>query len=547
MYWNKKTNGNHNVILMSVATLLALGIGNARADFIFGEPVNTGPTVNGEAEDWGASFSADGLELYFSSRRSGGYGNDDLWVSMRATTEDEWGIPANLGSTVNSSARDYSLSISSDGLELYFASKRSGGLGSTDLWVTSRATTNDLWGKPENLGSNINTSSSDGRPCISHDGLELYFSSKRSDEYDQIWVTQRATKDGPWGTPVKLAPPVNIAAVDFQSSLSADGLTMFFCSWRGGYGEQDIWVTTRATKDSPWTEPKNVGGTINTSDWETEPALTHDDSILCYTSRHPGGSGGFDLWQVAIEPVIDFNSDNRIDIQDLVLLVEHWGENYSLCDIGPTPLGDGIVDVQDLVVLTEHMEPIDRTLTHWALDETEGDVAYDSAGGNDAVVIGDAAWQPEGGQVGGALEFDGDNDHLAAPFILDPLNRPFSVFAWIKGGRPGQTIISQQGAFGAWLSVDTAGALSTSLAFPLPPVTSNVVITDGQWHRIGLVSDGSGISLYVDDIEVIRSDSSPILPANGDLQIGAGKNLEPGSFWSGMIDDVCIYDRIVIP
>ena len=85
------------------------------------------------------------------------------------------------------------------------------------------------------------------------------------------------------------------------------------------------------------------------------------------------------------------------------------------------------------------------------------------------------------------------------------------------------------------------------MTFPLPAVTSEVVTTDDLWHRIGLVSDGSGISLYVDDVEVARSDASPVLPASGGLQIGAGKNLEPGTFWSGMIDDVCIYDRVVVP
>ena len=186
-------------------------------------------------------------------------------------------------------------------------------------------------------------------------------------------------------------------------------------------------------------------------------------------------------------------------------------------------------------------------LAHWELDEIGGDVAYDSAGRNHAAVMGDASWQPESGRVEGALQFDGIDDCLVAPFILDPVKQPFSAFAWIKGGQPGQTIISQQGAFGAWLSVDPTGALATGLTFPLPAVTSDMVVTDDRWHYIGLISDGSGMSLYVDNVEVARSDISPILPATGDLHIGAGMNLEPDSFWSGMIDDVRIYDRVVIP
>ena len=50
----------------------------------------------------------------------------------------------------------------------------------------------------------------------------------------------------------------------------------------------------------------------------------------------------------------------------------------------------------------------------------------------------DATWQPEGGQVDGALQFDGVDDYLTGPFILDPVKQVFSAFSWIKGGQPGQ-------------------------------------------------------------------------------------------------------------
>jgi len=71
--------------------------------------------------------------------------------------------------------------------------------------------------------------------------------------------------------------------------------------------------------------------------------------------------------------VVDFNGDGIVDSTDLCILVDHWGENYPLCDIGPTPFGDGIVDVQDLIILAEHLfeEVSDPTLiAHWPLDET---------------------------------------------------------------------------------------------------------------------------------------------------------------------------------
>jgi N-acetylneuraminic acid mutarotase len=248
-----------------------------------------------------------------------------------------------------------------------------------------------------------------------------------------------------------------------------------------------------------------------------------------------------------LKPVVDFDGDGALDTDDLLRLIESWGLDDPRLDIGPLPWGDGIVDAEDLEVLMSRWGQDANFIAHWELDETGGDIAYDSVGQNNAIVVGDAQWQREDGHIDGALQLDGLTSYLSAPFIIDPPRQPFSAYVWIKGGQPGQTIISQEDAFGEWLSLDAAGALTCTLTFPLAPVTSSAVITDDQWHRIGLVSDGSGISLYVDDVEVARSDVSPLMPAVGNLRIGAGKNLEPGTFWFGMIDDVRIYDRVVIP
>ena len=549
MFGNKKTVWKFSIVFMIGVSILTVGSERAKADYILGEPVNLGPTVNTSSHDAIYGISHDGLTLFFDSNRSGGHGSFDVWTTTRPTASEPWREPVNLGPTVNTGNWDGLPRISADGLSLIFTSDRPGGQGNTDLWESKRATVENPWGSPVNLGPTVNSASEELSQCVSPDGLELYLSSDRPGGNGglDIWVATRATRQDDWGTLRNLGPEVNSSALDGFPSLSPGGLLLIFTSGRsGGYGGRDLWISQRASTSDPWGTPVNLEPPFNTSAWDQGAVLSSGDSKLYFSSRI-AQYGGLDIWEAPIYPVVDFNGDSIVDVKDLVIMTEHWGENYSLCDIGPSAWGDGIVDVQDLAILTEHMEPIDRALTHWALDETEGDVAYDSAGKNDAIMIGDAAWQPEGGQIGGALEFDGSNDYLAAPFILDPIKQPFSVYAWIKGGQPGQTIISQQGAFGAWLSVDATGALATGLTFPLPPVTSGVVITDDQWHRVGLISDGSGMSLYVDDVEVTRSETSPILPTNGDLQIGAGKNLEPGAFWSGMIDDVRIYNRIEEP
>jgi len=77
------------------------------------------------------------------------------------------------------------------------------------------------------------------------------------------------------------------------------------------------------------------------------------------------------------------------------------------------------------------------------------------------------------------------------------------------------------------------------------PLESEFVITDGQWHHIGLVWDGSHRYLYVDGTEAARDGKAQALlkASDGVLYIGAGKTLDAGSFFSGLIDDVRIYSR----
>jgi N-acetylneuraminic acid mutarotase len=254
----------------------------------------------------------------------------------------------------------------------------------------------------------------------------------------------------------------------------------------------------------------------------------------------------------------DFNGDGIVDIKDLLRLIESWGQDDPLIDIAPPPFGDGVVDALDLELLMSYwQQPIDdpTLVAYWALDEPEGDIAYDSAGVNDAVLVGGATWQSGSGQVDGALELNGVDGCAIAGFVLNPANGPLSVFAWIKGGAPGQVVLSQLNGAN-WLAADPdLGCLMTELMPPavgrfLPqPLVSESVITDGQWHNVGFVWDGTHRSLYVDGIEVAKDATAQaaLKPATGGLYIGAGKNLDAGTFFAGLVDDVRIYDKAMTP
>ena len=79
------------------------------------------------------------------------------------------------------------------------------------------------------------------------------------------------------------------------------------------------------------------------------------------------------------------------------------------------------------------------------------------------------------------------------------------------------------------------------------PLLSQAVVTDGNWHRIGLVWDGSHITLYVDGIAVAQDTPNGLANSSNGLNIGCGPTFEPNSFFSGMIDDVRVYNRAVRP
>jgi hypothetical protein len=251
-------------------------------------------------------------------------------------------------------------------------------------------------------------------------------------------------------------------------------------------------------------------------------------------------------------PSPDINGDGKIDIEDLIILIEYWGQDDPMCDIAPPPFGDSIVDVLDLELLMSYWgQPIDdpTLIAHWALDEAQGVVAYDSAGINDAVTFGGPLWQPSDGRVDGAIQLDGVDDYVIIGAPPNPADGPFSVLVWVNGGAPGQVVVSQQGAAN-WLMADAEGNLKTELKSNLrgaAELQSQTIITDGEWHRIGFVWDGSNRILYVDSIAVAQDTQDGLKGSDNGLYIGCGKAMEPGTYFSGLIDDVRIYNRAITP
>ena len=148
--------------------------------------------------------------------------------------------------------------------------------------------------------------------------------------------------------------------------ISNDGLLLLFNDWwadsprPGGFGNDDIWFARRAKKDSSWSEPVNAGALINTAGWDWCGAPSADGSTLYFSSDRLGTHGSDDLWQAPIIPIVDFNADGKVDTSDLVMLIDAWGTDNTLYDIGPMPWGDGVVDIEDLKVFIKYWEQENR-------------------------------------------------------------------------------------------------------------------------------------------------------------------------------------------
>jgi Tol biopolymer transport system component len=205
-----------------------------------------------------------------------------------AKADFTFGEPVNLGPTINSSVPESSPCISADGLSLYFASYRQGGYGLADICLSTRETTEGDWGSPVNLGPMVNTSALEYHPAISTDRLELYFErvypgSLWGGQFSgfEIWVTKRAARSDPWAQPVKLDLTVGNAEFFGAPSLSTDGLELYFTA-SPLEPETSLYVTKRETKDAPWGEPVSLGPTVNNWSSQTMSRISSDGLLLVF-------------------------------------------------------------------------------------------------------------------------------------------------------------------------------------------------------------------------------------------------------------------------
>lgn len=182
------------------------------------------------------------------------------------------------------------------------------------------------WLPPIMLAGPVNGMPSYGA-VTSRDGLSLYLTRGTGTAAD-IYVSQRASRDELWGDPVKLSAQINSAFTDMIPALSRDEHWLFFTSDRPGSESWDLWVSWRRNKkdDFGWQAPVNLGPGVNSIAQETTGSYFENDEagvpLLFFASNRlrPGATPppgqlpvGHDIYVSALQPDGTFGPAVRDD------------------------------------------------------------------------------------------------------------------------------------------------------------------------------------------------------------------------------------------
>jgi WD40-like Beta Propeller Repeat len=220
-----------------------------------------------------------------------------------AYADPKW-VPENLGSPVNTASNETQVALTHAGRSVYIVTNRLGGVGANDIWVSQRADPQAPWGPPFNLGPLINGLGNDSGPTFTPDDLCMFYASPGAigGGGQRIFVTCRTNPDDDtgWQTPLKLGPNVNAPQFTSDPFYFVDPIsgqaTLYFASQNrpGAPGDFDLFKSD-VGPDGQFL-PAVAVTELNTPFRETHPWIHQDGLVLIFSSNRPGGFGGIDLW-----------------------------------------------------------------------------------------------------------------------------------------------------------------------------------------------------------------------------------------------------------
>lgn len=288
--------------------------------------INLGPIINHSGVDYAPTISADGRTLFYVSNRPGSkLGEDnnpshDFWAAKKNDRLDtvffepyNIDVLTGLGYlNVNTEFHEGAASIAADRQTLYFtACDRPDGLGSCDIYRS--IIDGDKWGRPVNLGKNVNSDNWDSQPSISPDQRKLFFVSARKGPNSNgtplmknmdIWYCEWDDDNEEW-KPAKNLEEINTSGTEFSPFIAADNQTLFFASdgHRPRIGGLDFYVSRMDGISGKFGKPENLGEPINTKEDEMFISLPASGDVLYFSSRREdlkGFQGNLDVFMAFV-------------------------------------------------------------------------------------------------------------------------------------------------------------------------------------------------------------------------------------------------------
>jgi outer membrane protein OmpA-like peptidoglycan-associated protein len=264
---------------------------NTNSNYVFA-PQNLGDDINTTESEYFPSLTIDGKEFIFTRRLKGM--NEDFFGSKKDSIQ--WSKAQPLGGNVNTEQNEAAQNISIDGQWLVFAGcYRPDGFGSCDIYISYLD--KDGWSEPINLGGWINSDQWESQPCLSPDKRDLYFASRRHGGFggSDIYVSH-LQPNGKWGEPENLGEGINTSGDEQSPFIHVDNQTLYFTSnYWPGYGDEDLFLVKKGPMGD-WSKPVNLGYPINTINREGTLFVSADGKTAYYASDRSDTKGGMDIY-----------------------------------------------------------------------------------------------------------------------------------------------------------------------------------------------------------------------------------------------------------